>query len=83
MSYRVAAYPSTPPEGENQASISVEWDTLGEAVDSFVAMVESFDGEFSKRQFVIMLKLMLGDYIHNTFQMLSGDEQTVITISKI
>lgn len=83
MSYRVAAYPSTPPDGENQPSVSVEWDTLGEAVDSFVAMVESFDGEFSKRQIVIMLKLMLGDYIHNTFQMLSGDERTVITISKI
>lgn len=79
MSYRVAAYPN----GESEPNVSVEWDTLSEAVDSFVAMVESFDGEFSKRQIVIMLKLMLGDYIHNTFQMLSGDEQTVITISKI
>lgn len=79
MSYRVAAYS----DGASEPSVSVDWDHLTDAVDSFLTLVETYDGQFTKRQFAIMLKLMLGDYIHNTFQMLSGDEQTVITITKV
>lgn len=79
MTYRVAAFA----DGASEPSVTVDWDTLSEAVDSFIVMVETSGGEFTKKQVAIMLKLMLGDYIHNTFQMLSSDEQTVITITKV
>lgn len=79
MSYRVAACRN----GAEEPFLQANWETLPEAVASFMELAELHDAAYVRRTVRLLLTLMLGDYYHNTFQMLSADEQTIISITKI
>lgn len=77
--YRVAACTD-----EQEPSVQVDWPTVTEAVDSFMELLDSYDVQITARTVALLLTLMLGDrYRNNNFQMLSADNRTVISITKI
>jgi hypothetical protein len=80
MIYRVSART----DGASEPSVSVDWDSNTEAVESFVELVKSVGGELNERAFKILLNMFISNhYRKDFFQIFAADERTVVTIQAV
>lgn len=69
--------------GSSEPVVDVTWDSSNMAADSFIDMCESVGIELGRREFKVLITLFMGGYNNQVFQLLSPDNNAVVSIERI
>lgn len=69
--------------GSGEPVVSVTWTALHDAVHSFVEMCQAAGVRLGHAELRVLLTLYMGGYRNDVFQLLTPDNQTVVSIERM